>query len=65
MNASTLGDLRKFLAQTQDLPDDTDIIGKAGDYDYPTDVTIKTGTYSKENSEFAGDAPCIIVSCDH
>lgn len=65
MNLSNLGDLRKFVTQTSELPDDLEIIGRAGDYDYPTDVTIKTGTYSKENSEFSGDTPCLIIECDH
>jgi len=65
MDISTLGKLRQFVAQNTHLPDDLPIIGKAGDYDYPTDVEIKTSTFSPENSEFSGDTPCLIINCDH
>ena len=61
MNVLTLGDLRKFLDQNQNLPDDMEIIGMASNY--PTDVTIKTGTYSRKFMEFSGNDLCIIVSC--
>lgn len=65
MRFSTMGDLRKFVAQNAALPDELEIIGQAGDYDYPTDVTIKQSTWNEEASEFNGSTPCLLIECSH
>jgi hypothetical protein len=57
------GELKKFVEDNKDLPDDFPLVGFAHQYDYPTEVTMVMGKYNKEESEFNGTTPCILVSC--